>query len=337
MLVEPRLRLREGLEGPAKRRALTPVATGTRPPARPSLVTGQGWAASVLALATVWTFPCLRSLSLWLGCAHGVLSPSGPRESLSQSLQPSLLGWAGPRPHVLLRPGVVGRERPAVRGVDPSCRNSRPAAPAEWKEEKGPGVWTQGRPFHALPLFVSGHSPNCTTVRWGGGDHASPPLEQAGCERDPGAERSGQEECVGTHGRPSSPRTFAASQQMWDPVWALPPARELQFPLLRSGVNDGRVGSKGVRGRERQSRPGAQMRPGNEASSSCFAVGPGAAASLSRGPEPVCVPQCPQGQPFVGCELRGAGSWNDGAHAAVTGRGQADRRCACRARGARPS
>lgn len=74
-----------GPGGPSKE------ATGTRPAARPSLAPGQGWAASDLALATVWTLPHLPSLSLWLGCAHGVLSPSCPRESLSQSLKPSLL------------------------------------------------------------------------------------------------------------------------------------------------------------------------------------------------------------------------------------------------------
>lgn len=153
-----------GLEGRAKRRPLVPVATGTRPPARPSLVTGQGWAASVLVLATVWTFPCLRSLSLWLGCAHGVLSPSGPRESLSQSLQPSLLGRAGPRPHVLLRPGVMGRERRRSEEWTRAAETAGPLPPLSGKRRRG-----QGRPFHALPLSVSGHSPNCTAVRWGGG------------------------------------------------------------------------------------------------------------------------------------------------------------------------
>uniref|UniRef100_A0A452VGD2 Vav guanine nucleotide exchange factor 2 n=1 Tax=Ursus maritimus TaxID=29073 RepID=A0A452VGD2_URSMA len=74
-----------GPGGPSKE------ATGTRPAARPSLAPGQGWAASDLALATVWTLPHLPSLSLWLGCAHGVLSPSCPRESLSQTPCPPFL------------------------------------------------------------------------------------------------------------------------------------------------------------------------------------------------------------------------------------------------------
>lgn len=211
MPVEPWLRLREGLEAEQGEGYSRLWPQGHGPP--PDLV----WSQDKDGQLPSWRWP---PSGPFLACGHSACAwdvpvVSSPRLALG-SLSPRVCSCP-----CCDGPGL-GHMSSCVQG----CWGGRGRRSEEWTraaETAGPLPPLSGKRRRGQESgHRAGPSSPCpatplTVQRCGGagGDHASHPLEQAGCERDPGAERSGQEECVGTHGRPSSPRTFAASQQMW--------------------------------------------------------------------------------------------------------------------------